>query len=88
MSDTQTTDDEEPFRISIDEETTLGIGDELDHEEWGPMEVKSIRAGRGHKTAKLSALSRPDGLTIDMSAEDMREGWGDTVHTDPEEVLG
>jgi len=72
------------FTIEIDEETTLRRDDMVEHVEHGPMYVDSIVVGPSTKTAELKSELGPLGL--DLTAEELREQWGETVHADPFEL--
>lgn len=82
---TNTNDNDRPkFEIEIDDETTLRRGDMVDHVEHGPMQVDGILVGAHHKTAELKSELGPIGL--DLTDDDLREQWGETLHTNPEEL--
>lgn len=72
------------FEIEIDEETTLHRDHMVEHIEHGPMRVESIAVGPYHKTAKLKSEVSPLGL--ELTDEQLREQWGETISDDPFEL--
>lgn len=85
MSETQHSADDST-EITINDNTTLGLGDAVEHVEYGMMAVESLSSGWGEVSAELESPVREDGLSITLSEEQIREAWGETIHTDPEVI--
>lgn len=73
----------ERFQIEIDDETTLRRDDTLAHKKYGPMHVAGITISAFGKRARLQADMREDGLSIEMTEEEMQEAWGETLASTP-----
>jgi len=76
-----TTPSEDKFAVEVNEEVTLRRDSMVEHAEHGPMRVDSIRVGPHSKTVEFKSEMGPVGL--DLSAEDIREQWGETIAQDP-----
>lgn len=74
------------FEIDVNDEVTLSRGDLLAHAEHGAMVVDQITISAIGKRARLRCEERTDGMSIELSEEEIRETWGDTLGSDPFEV--
>ena len=69
------------FEIEVNDEITLSRDSTVEHAEHGPMIVDSIAIGTHTKTASFKSQTSPIGL--ELTEAQIRERWGETMHTDP-----
>jgi len=81
MSDTQS-----KFEIEVNDETTLRRDDTVAHKEHGPMHVEQITISAVNKRARLGAELREDGMSIELTEEEIQDAWGETLAADPFEL--
>ncbi|MFW5900485.1 MAG: hypothetical protein ACOCTH_01755 [Halodesulfurarchaeum sp.] len=74
---------ESRFQIEVDEETTLRRNDTVAHAEYGPMHVDQISISAHGKRARLQAELREDRMSIELTEEEIQDGWGETLALDP-----
>lgn len=80
--------DKSRFVIDLPDGETLERGATVEHRDYGPMEVEQISiSGFGGKRARLSAVltDEPREL-IELSADAVRDAWGETMSYDPAAV--
>lgn len=81
---TEPTSDDSKFQIEVDEQTSIARNDMVEHAEHGPMRVNRIAVSAIGKRARLQSELNPVGL--ELSEEELREQWGETIHCDPAEI--
>jgi hypothetical protein len=74
------------FDVEVTDEVTLSKRDTVEHAEYGPMSVDQVSIGPTHKRIRLQSQIREDGLSIELTDDELRDAWGETIHTDPMEV--
>jgi hypothetical protein len=74
------------FKIKLDDGTALPRDSLVAHVKYGPMRVDQITVSATSKRARLKAEGRQDGLSIELTAAELREQWGDTVANDRSEL--
>jgi len=74
---------ESKFQIEVDGETTLRRDDTVAHAEYGPMHVDQITISALGKRARLAADLREDGMSIELTEEEIQEQWGEMLALDP-----
>jgi hypothetical protein len=74
----------EKFAIDLPDGDPLSKGDLVEHREHGPMHVDDIRVGPYRKNVMLVSELGPSALKL--SGDDIREQWGESIHTDPEQL--
>lgn len=74
------------FKIEADEDTTLRRNDTVAHVEYGPMHVDQISISAHGKRARLMAELREDGMSIQLTEEEIQDAWGETLALDPFEL--
>lgn len=74
------------FEIEIDEEISIGRDDIVAHSEHGPMVVDRITIGTHGKRARLMAELREDRMSVELTGDEIREAWGETLALDPFEL--
>lgn len=79
-------DTEGGFQIEVGEETTLRRDDTVAHAEYGPMHVDQITISPHSKRARLMAELREDRMSIELTEEEIQDGWGETLAADPFEL--
>lgn len=80
----QADDRDDKFAIDIEEGETLHRDDIVEHREYGPMHVSGITVGPFEKRAELKSEMGPEALQL--SEDEVREQWGETIHFDPAEL--
>ncbi len=76
----------ERFQIEVNDEVTLSRNSMVEHADHGAMTVDQISVGANYKRARLKSQMREDGLSIELTGEEIREQWGDTIAADPFEL--
>jgi len=61
----------------------LRVGDIIEHEDFGPITATRIVAEGFGKTAYFALEARETDLAISLTAEQLRDDWGETVARDP-----
>lgn len=74
------------FEIEVDDETTLQRDDTVAHVEHGPMYVEQISISASAKRARLKAELSEDGMSIELTGDEIRERWGKTLAATPMEL--
>jgi hypothetical protein len=83
------TDDYDPskFRIDVpDDNDPLERDAIVEHAEYGPLRVDSVRVGRDRKTVDFWSELGESREGVQMTADEIREAWGETIHYDPTKV--
>ena len=75
---------EEKFTVEVSNEHSLRRDSTVEHKEHGPMSVDSVRVGPSHKTMLLKSELGPEAL--ELSGNEIRDAWGETIHVDPMEL--
>jgi hypothetical protein len=87
MSETHTSDtDVDKFEIAVTDDVTLARDDMVAHKEHGPMVVDRITISAIGKRARLQSEAREDRMSIELSADELREQWGERIGSDPFEI--
>jgi len=73
--------DVDKFEIRVDDETVISRDSMVTHIEYGPMHVDRVAYSPQSKRIELKSELGPEGLTL--TADELRERWGETLHTDP-----
>lgn len=74
------------FDVEVTDETTLSKRDTVEHADHGPMSVEQVSIGPTYKRIRLQSQIREDGLSIELTEDELRDAWGEKIHTDPMEV--
>jgi hypothetical protein len=74
----------EKFAIDVPDGEPLSKGDLVEHREHGPMHINEITVGPYRKRVTLISELGPNALQL--SDDNIREAWGETIHTDLEEL--
>lgn len=82
----ETSVDKERFQIEVTDEVALGRNSTVEHAKWGPLEVDQVTISAHGKRARLKSPMREDGLSIELSGDEIREQWGETIAADPFEL--
>lgn len=75
---------DDPFTIEMEDGVAIERRMLVDHVEHGPMVVDTITVSPFGRRVKLEGEMGPVGLTLDE--EDLHEEWGETLHSDPDEL--
>jgi hypothetical protein len=88
MSDSNPTASEEnstgKFEVRVTDDIRLDRDSMVEHVEYGPMHVDRVTYSPTTKRVELKSELGPEGLTL--TADELRERWGETLHTDPAEL--
>lgn len=74
------------FQIEVNDEVTLARDDLVAHIDHGPMHVEQISVGPSTKYARIKSDTREDGMSIELSGDQIRDQWGKTIASDPFEL--
>lgn len=88
MSDSDPTASEEnstgKFEVRITNDIRLRCDSMVEHVEYGPIHVDRVTHSPSAKRVELRSELGPEGLT--QTVDELREHWGETLHTDPAEL--
>ena len=74
------------FSIEVNDDVTLSRDDTVQHADHGPMVVDQVTVSALGKRARLESQMREDRMSIQLSEEDLKEAWGETIASDPFEL--
>jgi len=74
------------FDVEVTDEVTLSKRDTVEHADHGPMSVDQVSIGPTFKRIRLQSQIREDGLSIELTEDELRDAWGETIHIDPMQV--